>query len=535
VIDRATQTQDEYRILSLSGGGVRGIVQARLLELLERDVGPIAQRFDLVAATSTGALVGLGLAAGVPASQLVRLYRDHASEIFRRRPLALIRRGPRYQTERLREVLQRHLGTKTLGELDVEVVVCASALNRYQGKIFTSASDPDVALVDAALASAAAPTYFAPVVPRGSERGYLDGGLWANDPILVASAQAISQLGIPANSIDALSIGTGRVVRGCTPDELEAMRTASLDTVSFLLEISGSLQEWGTRHALSSLVPAAQVRRINPELSEWVELDEVKRALDLLPGIAETEYEDHRRDLVQWLSSPRRSATPAEPPLDPMLEAGVREAGISRFIPARRFYSQYRGGHDSISAYISDARQTLTMVSINLATGAAMEQIERAFAALLERENRVRIRVSLLDYDREALMESIASVLNMRTQTITQRISDAMGSLLEFRHGLEPEPREQFELYLHRTIPSASAILIDANSPQGTIQLETKPYKAPLTQSWAVEVTAGSDFFETLRSGYHDLISDGDELGLDGQRLGRAAEQDLRRRSEEGS
>jgi patatin-like phospholipase/acyl hydrolase len=60
----------EYRVLSLSGGGVRGLFQACFLERLERDVGDLRDRFDLIAATSTGAFVGLGIAAGVPTTEI---------------------------------------------------------------------------------------------------------------------------------------------------------------------------------------------------------------------------------------------------------------------------------------------------------------------------------------------------------------------------------------------------------------------------------------------------------------------------------
>lgn len=296
------------------------------------------------------------------------------------------------------------------------MVICASALNRYKGKLFTTA-DREVTLVDAALASAAAPTYFGPVVPQGSERGYLDGGLWANDPLLVAVAHAIARLGVSAEAIDSLSLGTGRVTRGCTPAEVRAMRTVSLDTVRFLIEISGSLQEWGTEHLLEWLSPASRVKRINPELTEWVELDDVERALALLPGIAELEYEEHGGELGRWLEAERRSAVPEIPPLDPKLEAGIREANVSRFMPARRFYAQYRDGRESISSYVSMARRTLTMVSINLATGGELERIERVFGQMLERGEPVQVRVSLLDYDQGALMESIASILDMRPDT----------------------------------------------------------------------------------------------------------------------
>lgn len=495
---------------SRSTGGVRGILQAVFLDRLETDIGALRERFDLVAATSTGALVGLGIAAGLPARDLVELYRVHLPAVFRAKPAALIRRGGRYRTEPLREVLAQHFGELRLGELEVDVLICASALNRFQGRIFTRA-DTDVLVVDAALASAAAPTFFEPVVPEGSERGYLDGGLWANDPLLVAIAYASRTLGVPTDAVEALSIGTGKVPRGCTPDEAAAMRILSLDTVRFLLQISGSLQEWSSQHLLERLT-SSRVRRINPELVEWVELDDVGGALRELPGLAETEYEQHGPALVAWLRGARRAAAPARPPLPTSLETGIRAAGLSQFMPARRYYREFRGGRDSISSYVASATRTLTMVSINLATGGELEQIERVFGELVERPDPVRVRISLLDYEDPALMHAVSTMLDMPTERMRKRIHDTMATLKLFRRSLEQQPRGCLELFVHRTIPSASAILIDANTDRGRIQLETKPYKAPATASWAFEVQAGSEFYETLRAAYHDLISDGDEV-----------------------
>lgn len=500
----------EYRILSLNGGGVRGLFQASFLTRLERRIGPLRERFDMIAATSTGALVGAGLAAGLPAEELEKLYRENARRIFRPRRVAWVRRGARYRTDPLRSVLKEYLDDRQLGELPIDILICASALNRYEGKVFTR-SDADVTLVDAALASAAAPTFFPPVVPAGYARGYIDGGLWANDPLPVAVAHANRALGIPTAAIEALSVGTGRVPRGCTPEEAASMRTLSLDTVRFLLETGGSLQDWSSRHYLDRLTEAT-VHRVNPELVDWVALDDASAALSELPALAESEYELHGDELAGWLTSERRVGVAPRPPLSPSLEAGIRTAQVSRFIPARKYYAKYRDDHDSISSYVSQATRTLTMVSINLATGGELERIERVFAELLGRGEVVQIRVSLLDHTDDALMKAIASIVDLPQDRVRERISDTEARLLAFRNGLDADQISHLELYRHHTIPSASAILIDVNTDRGRIQLETKPYKAPATASWALEVEAGSEFYETLRTAYHQLLDDASEV-----------------------
>jgi len=508
-VDVAEEIVAEYRVLSLSGGGVRGLFQACFLERLERDVGDLREHFDLIAATSTGAFVGLGIAAGVPVSKIVSLYTEHAAAIFKERAAALLRKGPRYTTEPVRAVLKQHLGDRLLGDLEREVLICASGLDRYQGKTFTR-DDASVSLVDAALASGAAPTFFAPVVPDGSHRGYIDGGLWANDPLLVAVAHAHSR-GIDPTQIEALAVGTGRVTKGVSAEHVASMRPLSTETARFMIDTAGSLQEWSDSRVLEQLTATA-VHRVNPELTDWIGLDDSKAATQKLPGLAEVEYERYGEEVCEWLRNERRAAPKPIPPLPAPLEDGIRAAGVSRFMPARRYYAIYRDGRESISSYIRRTKRTLTMVSINLAVGGELERIERVFAELLDEDPAICIRVSLLDPTDSALMEVIGSILDMRPDRISERIAETMTKLIEFRDGLEGDLRPQVELFNHRTIPSASAILIDANTDDGVIQLETKPYKAPATSSWAFELEAGTEFFETMREAYHALVEDGKEV-----------------------
>jgi predicted acylesterase/phospholipase RssA len=396
-----------------------------------------------------------------------------------------------------------------LGDLDQEILICASELDRYQGKTFTR-DDRDISLVDAALASAAAPTFFAPVVPDNSHRGYIDGGLWANDPLLVAVAHARSR-GFDPAQIEAFALGTGRVTKGASPEQVALMRPLSPEAARFLIDTTGSLQEWSASWVLEQLA-ATSVHRVNPELTKWIGLDDSKAAAQQLPGLAELEYERYGEMIRNWLRQERRPAPEPNPPLSPPLEDGIRAAGISRFMPARRYYAIYREGRESISSYIRRTRRTLTMVSINLAVGAELERIERVFAELLDEDPAICIRVSLLDPADRALMEVIGPILDVRPDRIAGRIADTMARLIEFRDGLEGDLRSQVELFHHRTIPSASAILIDVNTAEGVIQLETKPYKAPATSSWAMEIEAGSEFFETMREAYHAVVEDGKEV-----------------------
>ena len=107
-----------FNILSLNGGGARGVFQAVFLrELLRTNGDDFLNQFDLLAGTSTGSIVALSLGLGVSPSELVDAYNKHLSSVFDARTLGYVRRGPRYRQEPLRKLLEGTFGTKTLGDV----------------------------------------------------------------------------------------------------------------------------------------------------------------------------------------------------------------------------------------------------------------------------------------------------------------------------------------------------------------------------------------------------------------------------------
>lgn len=295
---------NEYKILSLTGGGVRGVFQACFLARLEKDLGtPLRDHFDMVAATSTGGIVGLGLAAGLSARTLRDFYLKHSHEIFRPRRLAWARRGYRYDVAPLRTLLDDQFEGKRLGDLPIEIAICASNVNRFEGKVFTR-DDGEFTLVDVALAAAAAPTYFPPVVVRPQQAGFMDGGLWANDPSVVAISHAIHRLGESPKRIKLLAIGTGTIGLGYPVEDVKALRLLSLETARFLIEFTFGLQAWYSRMLSDRLLTDSQVKRITPLLRRWITLDDPDRSLATLPALADAEYAEHGDDLKRWLCEP---------------------------------------------------------------------------------------------------------------------------------------------------------------------------------------------------------------------------------------
>jgi predicted acylesterase/phospholipase RssA len=207
-------------ILSLSGGGYRGLFTAQYLARLEQEIGrPLYTAFDLIAGTSIGSILALGLASGIPAADLVRFFDTKGKAIFPPRPIwqrpqALFR--PKFSSTDLARALQRAFKDSTFSNLKSHVVVPAVSLVDSAPVVFRSRNGPLPAskesLKDAALASSAAPTYFPPHV-IGTQH-YVDGGLIANSPDAFAVVEATAVLGWRLDSVSLLSVGTTAVETG---------------------------------------------------------------------------------------------------------------------------------------------------------------------------------------------------------------------------------------------------------------------------------------------------------------------------------
>ncbi len=224
---RETQEGQPFRILALDGGGIKGAFTAAALAHWEEQTGglPTASRFDLIAGTSTGGILALGLALGLPAKQILDFYRGEAGQrIF---PMtSLIERmwrrvrqtaSDKFDAGILEEELEKALGSESrLGDAKTRVVVTSYSLTSNSTKLFRTGHHPSVPAHDSlravtvARATSAAPTFFKPAQVEESIAEYeaVDGGVWANCPAMVALCEAVHVLKIPLGRIDMLSIGT---------------------------------------------------------------------------------------------------------------------------------------------------------------------------------------------------------------------------------------------------------------------------------------------------------------------------------------
>lgn len=198
------------RIVSLDGGGIRGIVTCRWLAGVDRALAaagkaPIPQSFDLLAGSSTGGLVACGLALGRAPDVLAQLYVQRRHEIFPgiaqrlwSRTTRLLREGPsapRYDGRGLEAVLADVFGDARLGDCRVPTLVPAYDVISRKPIVFKSfkPEHAEIRIRDVCRATAAAPTYFPahPVRVEGRDCALIDGGVVANNPTACAIAEAL--------------------------------------------------------------------------------------------------------------------------------------------------------------------------------------------------------------------------------------------------------------------------------------------------------------------------------------------------------
>lgn len=232
-----------FRVLCLDGGGMRGLYTAAYLDCVSeafsrhRDCGPLdlGKAFDLIVGTSTGALVAFALAVGLPPKTIVGLYKKHGAAIFPQKlpesfgpklvwDLLTRRRAVRRGEAAMRMALEECFGAVTLGQVFAErgiaLAIPAVELGHHRSWVFktphlaakTNHRDDGFTLADVALATTAAPLFRSlasinrTIGPEGN-LVFADGGLWANNPVLVGLIDAL-EMTSPGRTIEIFCLGT---------------------------------------------------------------------------------------------------------------------------------------------------------------------------------------------------------------------------------------------------------------------------------------------------------------------------------------
>lgn len=238
-----------FRVLSIDGGGMRGYYSAAYLDELsnlaakrfgheEFDIG---KQLQMVVGTSTGAIVGAGLVTGMSVDRIMSFYSTYGKQIFPQQlPSTCLgflghrRKKLNKQGETaLRNALVEAFGKMTIGEVfkkrKLAFIVPAVNATTHCGWVFktphnqdSNHRDDDYSLVDVCLASSAAPVYrsLAALKQPGKSNTkdmFVDGGLWANNPVLVALSEAL-RLTAPDQSIEIFCLGTSPAAAGTVLD-----------------------------------------------------------------------------------------------------------------------------------------------------------------------------------------------------------------------------------------------------------------------------------------------------------------------------
>jgi patatin-like phospholipase/acyl hydrolase len=284
----------KYRILSLDGGGLRGLITVRLLQQLNQT--PTTKgwldKVDLIAGTSTGGILALGIASGRSLEEMANLYLLEGPKIFDDSFWDNLRDlgksvGADYSNKALKKTLINTFGNQTLGDLSKKVTIPTFDLDNesqdnkkrtWKPKIFHnfagSDSDAKFLLSDVALYTSSAPTYFP------SADGYIDGGVFANNPSMVAMVQAISERNknterASVDEIALLSVGTGvslSYIKGPTLDWGYAQWVKPL--INILMDGVAGISDYQAAQLLGDSYHRLQVVF---DSKETIELDDVSK------------------------------------------------------------------------------------------------------------------------------------------------------------------------------------------------------------------------------------------------------------------
>ena len=214
------------KILCIDGGGIKGAFPAAFLsELQEQIEQPLNQYFDLIAGTSTGGIIAIGLGLGFSPKQILEFYESEGPQIFSQTKMGIYGKfinkvkdfkrfaiGAKHDNETLDNALTKIFGERKFGESQNRLFIPSFHRTNLRLHIFKTAhherfrTDYKVLAKDVAVATSSAPTYFKEHVTQDG-LGLIDGGIWANNPTGFAIAEALGNLGWKPEEIKVLSIG----------------------------------------------------------------------------------------------------------------------------------------------------------------------------------------------------------------------------------------------------------------------------------------------------------------------------------------
>lgn len=329
------------RILSIDGGGTRGLIPAIILNRLQQELDqPIAHYFDLIAGTSTGGLIALALSqpdsTTETTKELVELYRKRGKEIFPQSFFSqltslwgLLRR--KYSHQPYEEFLEEQLESSLFHSEHPKLLITSYDILAREPLFFKSwrSEHRELRRRDIARATSAAPTYFEPFqldVPEKKEEGgkdkkrvLIDGGIFINSPTVSAYVEAkrlalgepkLSEASSPEKDFFALSLGTGEFAEGISYHS--SKNWGKIGWLSPLLDcMSGGVAN-ATDYQMDLLLESNYIR-LQPKLKEFISLDDTSPpAMEKLKAAAEQLLSEKESEIERIISVLKKKITAPE-------------------------------------------------------------------------------------------------------------------------------------------------------------------------------------------------------------------------------
>ncbi len=320
--------KNPVKILSIDGGGIRGIVPGVILECIERDFNiKVADYFDLITGTSTGGILACAYLvpdsnitgqAKFTAAEVVDLYFNRGGEIFDIPFFHRVRTGKgifdeMYTEKGLEKALEDYFGDSLLSDLLKPTIITSYDVEKRKGHFFRQHFAHEVAcnfkVKDVCRATSAAPTYFecAKVASMtGEEYALIDGGVFVNNPALCAYSEVRNFSKLTAKNMHILSLGTGHDMESYPYQKVKNFGKAQwiMPALDIMMSGAADVTHFHLKQIFDTITEPKQYLRINKRLDEHIDsaMDCATDVnMDALGDFALKLYKENKAHIAEWL------------------------------------------------------------------------------------------------------------------------------------------------------------------------------------------------------------------------------------------